>query len=393
MSWFARRPERDATPEARYRLGVSSNLFAEPLPEGIYYPDFAPLVDYRPPEFIALFDAARTKPWSKCTILDIGCGEGTSTVALGRTGARVIGIEGRPEVVRRAEYLRDRLGYTNVEFRTGNVLDPSLWEQADAAFVSGLIHHLAEPFLLIEVLGKFATEMVYFCTHLAPKDEGQLAASHFASLLKDPGARQFRGRSLPGIRFVEGHDARERQSSRRRHPRAGIGNLESWWLADESLIEAMKAMGFGGHARLYANEHRLRYRYCFGRAAQVPQARAGEVDLLWPAPVAPGAGESAARALAADIAFLRRNRIAPSVAGDPEAIAAISTVLEEAGIRVSTSSQYVVLAHRRYDGLKQKLGELLTMRACRYAFASFSMAHFQVAPDPVDPVTGDRLCC
>ncbi len=389
-SWFARRPERDATPEARYRLGVSSNLFAEPLPEGIYYPDFAPLVDYRPPEFIALLDAAKTRPWSKCTILDVGCGEGTSSVALGRTGARVIGIEGRPEVVRRAEYLRDRLGYTNVEFRTGSVLDPSLWEQADAAFVSGLIHHLAEPFQLIELLGKHATDMVYFCTHLAPKDEAQRAASHFAALLKDPGFRQFRARSLPGIRFVEGHDARERQSSRRRHPRAGIGNLESWWLAEESLLEAMKAVGFGGQGQIYANEHRLRYRYVFARSAHAPQP-APKVDLLWPSPGAPTAAVSAARALAADIAYLRAERIAPSVVGDPDAVPAISAMLEEAGIRVSRSSKYVVLANRRYDGLKQKLGELLTMRVCRYAFASFSMAYFQVAPELLDPVTGDRL--
>jgi SAM-dependent methyltransferase len=391
MSWFALERKRDATPEARYRLGVSSNLFAEPLPEGIYYPDFTTHIDYRPPEFIGLFDAAKSKPWSKCTILDIGCGEGTSSVALGRTGARVIGIEGRPEVVRRAEYLRDRLGYTNVEFRTGSVLDPSVWEQADAAFVSGLIHHLAEPFQLIELLGKHVAEMAYFCTHLAPKDEGQRAASHFAALLQDPGWRQFRARSLPGIRFVESHDARERQSRRRRHPRAGIGNLESWWLAEESLLESMKAVGFGGQRCLYANEHRLRYRYCFARSAQVPPSPAGKVELLWPTPTAPAAGEAVARALAADIAYLRRRGVAPSVKGDPQAIPAVTRMLQEARIGVSTSAEYVVLANPEYEGIRRQIGELLTLRACRYAFTSFSMSCFGLAAEPVDPVTGDPL--
>ena len=391
MSWFAPRPERDATPEARYRLGVSSNLFAEPLPEGVYYPDFTTHIDYRPPEFLALFDAIKAKPWSKCTILDVGCGEGTSSVALGRTGARVIGIEGRPEVVRRAEYLRDRLGYANVEFRTGSVLDPKLWEEADAVFVSGLIHHLAEPFRLIELLGAHATGMVYMCTHLAPRDEAQRVASHFAALLRDPGSRPFRARALPGIRFVEGDDARERQSSRRRHPRAGIGNLESWWLAEESLLEALKAVGLSGQARLYANEHRLRYRYVFTRSAQAPTDGRRKVDFLWPAPPPPGAAEAASRALAADIAFLRRYRIAPSVAGDAEAVPAIAAMVEQAGIRLSGSSKYVVVASPSYEGLRRQIGQVLTLRACRYAFASFSMVAFGLAPEPFDPVTGDPL--
>src|SRR5262245_5624357 len=109
-------------PDAKYRLGASSNLFSGVLPEGIYYPAYTTLEDQRPLEFISIAGQVLEKPWNQCTILDLGCGEGTSTTAIARTGARVIGIEGRPQVVARAQYLRDRLGYSNMEFRTGSVL-------------------------------------------------------------------------------------------------------------------------------------------------------------------------------------------------------------------------------------------------------------------------------
>ena len=392
MSWFARKTEAVAGgPEARYRLGVCSNLFSAALPEGIYYPDFTTLADYRPPEFLSLFDGVRGKPWEQCTILDLGCGEGTSSTAIGRTGARVIGIEGRPEVLRRAEYLRDRLGYTNVEFRPGSVLDEKLWERVDAVYASGLIHHLADPYALVEMIGRHCEGMAYFCTHLAPRTETQRAASHFAGLLRDAGAREFRGRTLPGIVFTEGGDAREAQADRRRHPRDGIGNLASWWMGEEAFVEAMRMAGFAGHARLYGNDHRLRYRYCFVRSADAPPRKEQMAKLLWDMPPRPEPREAARRALAADLSFLRRERISPAVKGEPEAVAVVRAMLREAGVATSESPEYIVLGHPDYEGLKRAVGGLVTLRECRYAFCSFSMARFGLEATRTDPVTGDPL--
>lgn len=403
--------------DARYFLGVSSSLFSESLPEGIFYPDFTSLTDYRPPEFVSLFDLVRGKPWSRCTVLDLGCGEGTSTVAMGRTGARVIGIEGRPEVVRRAEYLRDRLGYSNVEFRTGSVLDASLWEQVDAVFVSGLIHHLREPFQLIELIGQYCSEFAYFCTHLAPRTEAERAGSHFAAVLRDAGSKEFRGRALPGIWFSEGRDVRERQASRRRHPRAGIGNAYSWWLAEDSLVEALRSVGFGAHTRLYGNSHRLRYRLCFGRSNEAPRLSPRGVESLWAVSSKPAPDVAARRTYAADLAFLRRAKVTPAVAGDVGAVNEILSELADAKVDpgivylpgpempfggttlkvrdlarlASDGPAYVVLASARYDDLKRQVGELVTLRRCRYAFSSFSLVRMKEFPKPMDPVTGDPI--
>jgi hypothetical protein len=294
-------------------------------------------------------------------------------------------------VLRRAEYLRDRLGYTNVEFRLGSVLDENLWESVDAVYASGLIHHLSEPFQLIELIGRRCETLAYFCTHLAPRTEAARAASHFAGLLRDAGSREFRGRALPGIVFTEGGDAREAHAGRRRHPRDGIGNLASWWIGEEAFVDAMKAVGFAGHDRLYGNEHRLRYRYCFSRDAHAPGRKAVPADLLWEMPPRPEPREAARRAMAADLAFLRRLRISPSVRGEAAAIEAVFRILGEAGIDVSDSTKYVVVAHRDYEGMKRVLAELVTLSDCRYAFASFSLAQFGLSATPVDPVTGDAL--
>jgi len=401
--------------EARYRLGVSSNLFSGVLPEGIYYPDFTTLEDHRPLEFISIAGRALGKPWTRCTILDVGCGEGTSTVALGRTGARVIGIEGRPEVVARANYLRGRLGYTNVEFRTGDVLDAALWEKADAVFASGLIHHLAQPFRLMERIGEYCSGLAYFCTHLAPRDEAHRAVSFFANLLHEAGTVEFRGRTLSGIRFAEGGDARETTRRRRRHPRAGIGNTFSWWPAEESFAAAMKEVGFPHMTRLAGNDHRLRYRLSFLRGGGNPAAGAASPAYFWDGPARPSPELAAARVLAADIGFLARASISPAVMGPREVAERVCARLRAAGVRPSAAylaepaaeikdvtsrplaamngdgPEFVVIAADRMDDLRKCVGELVTLRSCRYAFTSFTQPEIREFPPLADPITGEPV--
>jgi SAM-dependent methyltransferase len=404
--------------EARYRLGVSSNLFSGVLPEGIYYPDYTTLEDHRPLEFISIAGRALAKPWKRCTILDVGCGEGTSTIAIGRTGARVIGIEGRPEVVARANYLRGRLGYTNVEFRTGDVLDRTLWEKADGVFASGLIHHLERPFRLMELIGEHCSELAYFCTHLAPRDEAQRAASFFASVLHEAGSVEFRGRALPGIRFAEGGDAREATRHRRRHPRAGIGNTYSWWPAEESFAAAMKEVGFPHMTLLAGNDHRLRYRLCFRRGGGGPAAGSEPPAYLWDGPERPSPEAALERTLASDISFLKAAAVSPALLGTWEMVERMRERLLLDGIRPSVAylcgtqpairrvgdletrphdtmakdrPEFVVIACDRIEDVRRHVGELVTLRTCQYSFTSFTLPEIREWPPLTDPVTGESL--
>ncbi len=410
--------------EARYFLGVSSNLFSTLLPEGIYYPDFTALEDHRPTEFISLFDQVRNKPWSKCTILDLGCGEGTSTVAIGKTGAHVIGIEGRPEVVERAKHLRDRLGYTNVEFRVASVLDQTAWEQADAIFASGLIHHLHTPFDLMELIGRFCGNFVYFCTHLAPKNEAQRAASFFAQLLCKEETIAFRDRHLKGAYFIEGDSALETQGQRRRHPRAGIGNTQSWWPTEESFVDVMKNVGFPSWRRLAGNDYRLRYRLCFQRSGEIPASVGSASNFFWNSPAHSSQESALNRSLAADIAFLKRHKISPCIIGDPSAIIRMHPQLLEENITPSAiylpeavdqsllsslwpsitqptlrplsqltvdNPQFAIIATDNYKTLKTYIGDLITLKSCNYAFCSFSLKQIKEFPPLTDPVTGDTV--
>jgi len=405
-------------PDARYRLGVSSSLFSGVLPEGSYYPDFTTLEDHRPLEFLAVAGAALRKPWPRCTVLDLGCGEGMSTLAIARTGARVIGIEGRPAVVARAQYLRDRLGYINAEFRTGDVLDGSLWEGADAVFASGLIHHLQQPLRLMELVGQHCSDLAYFCTHFAPRNDAQRTASFFSSMLHEPEAVDFRGRPVRGIRFAEGGDSREQSGRRRRHPRAGIGNTYSWWPSEEGFIDAMGLVGFPVARRLAVNDHRLRYRYCFRRGGEVPDAAGGVPPYFWSGPARPMPESALERALVSDIHFLKRAAISPAVMGTRESVPAVGARLLAEGIRPSVAfvsptqsgdgpignlqarshaslekdgPEFVVLACSRLEELRRYLAELVTLKTCRYAFTSFTLPEIGTFPALLDPITGEPV--
>ncbi|MEO1174723.1 MAG: methyltransferase domain-containing protein, partial [Myxococcota bacterium] len=167
-----------------YSLGPSTNIFSTPLPDGSIYPDHLYEHDPRPADFLRNFDRVRTKPWDECVFLDLGCNEGSSTFLLAESGARVLGIEGRGDAVKRARVIRDALSFDHVDFLCGDVLDRSLWQEVDAVYAAGILYHLSEPFEFLELVNEYCRDYVYICTHFAPSTATELRNATLAHRIK-----------------------------------------------------------------------------------------------------------------------------------------------------------------------------------------------------------------
>lgn len=392
----------------KYELGLSSNIFTVVMPNGTFYPEHIGIEDERIDQFISRYDAIRDKPWEQCVFLDLGCGEGSSALGIGRTGARVIGIDGREDVISRACFARDQYGYANVEFYVGNVLDEALWEQVDAVFMAGLIHHLENPLSLIDLLEKYCRSMVFMCTHVAPDDEAHRTASHFSRLLFDPSEKEYRGNRIAGMCFHEDADLREERDIKRRHPRSGVGNTFSWWPSRAGLEQAMASVGFVQSQLVTKSDYRLRFRYVFYR--QQEESHPGVVDqeqFLWPVIPRPDYVAAATRSVISDRMFMKQQNISPLVVGDQTSVQKVVQLLrnvdiegngmvrdggdDRSDILSGPEASYVVLAASSYGGLKSLYDEAMLYKNIRYAFTSFSLVSLACFSDVVHPVFGSTL--
>jgi SAM-dependent methyltransferase len=104
------------------------------------------------------------------SILELGSLEGGHTLGLAARPdvERVLGVEGRPENVRKAEFVRDLLGATNVAFVTADLETAHLSDlgRFDAVFCVGLLYHLPAPWALLSEVAR-VSDRLFLWTHLA----------------------------------------------------------------------------------------------------------------------------------------------------------------------------------------------------------------------------------
>lgn len=391
----------------KYTLGASSNVFTAVLPNGTFYPEHIIIEDERVEQFISHFDIVRNKPWKDCVFLDLGCGEGSSTVGLGKTGAQVIGVDGREDIIKRAEYTRNKLGYPNVEFRIGSVLDESLWQEVDAVFMAGLIHHLESPFCLLDLIEKYCSAFVFACTHVAPQNQAEAEKSFFSKLIFNPSTREYKGCDIPGINFVEDNDLREVRGQKKRHPRSGIGNAASWWPSSDALVECMKKAGFANSRIIDKSDIRLRYRFAFYR--EQFEVHPGIVDssqFLWPLVAKPRFQDATKRALLSDISYLVKKQISPVIVGEKHLSRMIADLLNKSGIECgeiieqnhdaisecveSGCHHFIVSAHSLAE-IKRIYDTLMIYKDINYLFTSFSLDNMGDSISVDHPVFGTKL--
>ena len=80
------------------------------------------------------------------TIADLGAGEGTLTQLLAERAKKVIAVDNSPNMVAYGSQLAKDHGFTNVEFRLGDLEEPPIEDgSVDLALFSQALHHAQQP--------------------------------------------------------------------------------------------------------------------------------------------------------------------------------------------------------------------------------------------------------
>jgi len=88
----------------------------------------------------------------KFKIADLGCGDGTLTVEMGKFASSVVGIDNNPEILASARQKIERLGFKNIKLISEDIKQLSIPSKSiDVVFFSQSLHHLENPqYSLIE---------------------------------------------------------------------------------------------------------------------------------------------------------------------------------------------------------------------------------------------------
>jgi ubiquinone/menaquinone biosynthesis C-methylase UbiE len=80
------------------------------------------------------------------TVADLGAGEGTLSQLLAKTARKVIAIDNSPKMVEFGSALAKKHGFTNLEYRLGDIEDPPIEKGTiDLAIFSQALHHAIHP--------------------------------------------------------------------------------------------------------------------------------------------------------------------------------------------------------------------------------------------------------
>ncbi len=80
------------------------------------------------------------------TVADLGAGEGTMSQLLAKTAKKVIAVDNAPKMVEFGAKLAAEHGFTNLEYRLGDLEDPPITQGTmDLAILSQALHHAIRP--------------------------------------------------------------------------------------------------------------------------------------------------------------------------------------------------------------------------------------------------------
>lgn len=179
------------------------------------------------------------KPFSSLRILDIGSYEGFFSIELARTGAEVLGIEGRASNIAKAEFLQKISGIQNIAFMQDDVrnITKEKYGQFDIIIAAGILYHLEA-----ESVVKLCKNMFAMCNDIAIVDT-QIALSRRAQYT-------LKGRTYHGIDYKEPSATGTEFEKIVLNPQDGIGNIKSFWPTEVSLYALFVDAGFTSVAKV-----------------------------------------------------------------------------------------------------------------------------------------------
>ena len=107
--------------------------------------------------------------------LDVGCHEGYYSVAMARKGVlEVLGIDVREINLRKARFVAEALGLSNIGYQQGNCeeLDPGALGRYELCLFLGILYHLENPMLALRKIAAVTTELCVVETQVAGEIEG-----------------------------------------------------------------------------------------------------------------------------------------------------------------------------------------------------------------------------
>jgi tRNA (mo5U34)-methyltransferase len=106
--------------------------------------------------------------------LDIGCHEGFYSLAMARRGMRVTGVDAREENLRRARFVTEAMGVSNVTYRQGRV-ETLARDEARTCHLTlflGVLYHVEDPMLCLRQVAAVTGEMCVIETQVVDEVEG-----------------------------------------------------------------------------------------------------------------------------------------------------------------------------------------------------------------------------
>ena len=180
-------------------------------------------------------------------VLDVGCLEGGYTVTFARLGAREsIGLEVRESNLQRCRFLQEQLGLDNVRFvkQDARTISPQTLGTFDAIFASGLLYHLDEPVDFLCRAHDLTTDLLLLDTHVASPHAWAHACSDRLT------SRTWKERSYAGREMYDcPADLTPAQVDRLHW--SSYGNAISFWLTEDSLVQALWDVGFPYVSKAY----------------------------------------------------------------------------------------------------------------------------------------------